>query len=52
MEIKEGCTEFIKMYRDKDVLLSRIWEAQNKYNTLLQNFEIYHSIRILLQNMK
>ncbi len=39
MEIKEGCTEFIKMYRDKDVLLSRIWEAQNKYNTLLQKFE-------------
>ncbi|MCC7572994.1 MAG: hypothetical protein KO464_06355 [Candidatus Methanofastidiosum sp.] len=39
MEIKEGCVEFIKMYRDKEVLLSKIWEAQNKYNTLLQKFE-------------
>ncbi len=39
MEIKEGCIEFIKIYRDKDVLLSRIWEAQNKYNSLLQKFE-------------
>ena len=39
MEIKEGCTEFIKMYRDKEVLLSKIWEAQNKYNSLLQKFE-------------
>ncbi len=27
------------MYRDKDVLISRIWEAQNKYNALLQKFE-------------
>ena len=39
IEIKDGCTEFIKMYRDKDVLISRIWEAQNKYNALLQKFE-------------
>ncbi|NPV49985.1 MAG: hypothetical protein HPY60_02160 [Candidatus Methanofastidiosum sp.] len=39
MEIKEGCTEFIKMYRDREVLLSKIWEAQNKYNALLQKFE-------------
>lgn len=39
IEIKEGCTEFIKMYRDKEVLLSKIWEAQNKYNSLLQKFE-------------
>ncbi|KYC46243.1 MAG: hypothetical protein APG12_00166 [Candidatus Methanofastidiosum methylothiophilum] len=39
IEIKEGCTEFIKMYRDKEVLLSKIWEAQNKYNALLQKFE-------------
>lgn len=39
MEIKEGCTEFIKMYMDKEVLLSKIWEAQNKYNALLQKFE-------------
>ena len=39
MEIKEGCTEFIKMYRDKEVLLSKIWEAQTKYNSLLQEFE-------------
>ncbi|HOG73833.1 MAG TPA: hypothetical protein PLP47_02740, partial [Methanofastidiosum sp.] len=29
IEIKDGCTEFIKMYRDRDVLISRIWEAQN-----------------------
>ncbi|KYC51573.1 MAG: hypothetical protein AMQ74_01089 [Candidatus Methanofastidiosum methylothiophilum] len=39
IEIKEGCTEFIKMYRDREVLLSKIWEAQNKYNALLQKFE-------------
>ena len=39
IEIKDGCTEFIKMYRDRDVLISRIWEAQNKYNALLQKFE-------------
>lgn len=39
MEIKEGCSEFIKMYRDREVLLSKIWEAQNKYNSLLQRFE-------------
>ena len=39
IEIKDGCTEFIKLYRDKEVLLSNIWEAQNKYNSLLQKFE-------------
>ena len=39
MEIREGCTEFIKMYKDREVLLSKIWDAQNKYNSLLQKFE-------------
>ncbi|MDY1590646.1 MAG: hypothetical protein RBS85_00555 [Methanofastidiosum sp.] len=39
MEIREGCTEFIKMYKDREVLLSKIWDAQNRYNSLLQKFE-------------
>ncbi len=39
LEIKEGCNEFIKIYRDKEVLLSKIWEAQEQYNSLLQRFE-------------
>ncbi len=39
MEIREGCSEFIKMYKDREVLLSKIWDAQNRYNSLLQKFE-------------
>lgn len=39
MEIKEGCNEFIKIYRDREVLISKIWEAQERYNFLLQKFE-------------